>query len=190
MTGTTKPKRRQNPGDSAHMFWHYCTTMNQRTMLRCLLLGLALVLCLAQTETTDSTSGMDSVVPDNGAMQSYRSLTGSFLSNLLNGNKPNDMPNVDCVRDEASLRTKLENGGTVLLCSGSTINMTSSIDITDLSFDLRCASAPGTTQDRPRWPRFRRHRTTDSPAPVASAPCTLVGNNQTHCFSRRTVSRE
>jgi hypothetical protein len=170
-----------------HMFLHYCMTMNQRTMLRCLLLGLALALCVAPTEATDSTSGMDPVVPDNGAMQSHRSLTGSFLSNLFIGNEPNDMPNVDCIRDEVTLRTKLENGGTALLCRGSTINMTSSIDITDLSFDLQCGSAPGTTHDRPRWPRFRRRGNTGIPA-APLALCTLAGNNQTRFFVGRPVS--
>jgi hypothetical protein len=98
-----------------------------------------------------------------------RSLTPSLLSNLFT----NQDAQQDCVRDEANLRSKLKAGGTVILCPGSTIPLTSEIDIGGMRFDLRCGN-----EDTPRQ-GLRLFRTRNG---SSTDPCTISGNRTTRLF--------
>jgi hypothetical protein len=80
-----------------------------------------------------------------------------------------------CVSDEATLRERLQQSterGVIELCSGKTIKLSSVIDITHLSFELRC-------EGRSSGFLFRLRRLRRASAP---AKCVITGERKTRLF--------
>jgi hypothetical protein len=99
------------------------------------------------------------------APQEHRSLS---LSSLIPHRK------TTCVSDEATLRQRLHssNGGIIALCSGTTIKLLTPIDMTKLSFELRCKG-----KSSGFFSRLRRRK---APAP---SKCVISGDGKMRLFS-------
>lgn len=129
------------------------------TILLLILIGAAGI--AANDTVTVPTSPSPSIQAGTGTGNGHRSL----LLNLFRSRQ-------SCVQTEQALREKLTTGGVVELCRGSTITLQSEIDISNMSFDLRCQKTKSLF-------RFRNRR---------PSKCVISGADQTRLFIGRPVS--